>query len=139
MSTEKPKIILDADDELIERLENFRSTHRIKTRMAAIQRLLNEALTRYEEEAALDRRSEVRRLFTAPISFYLNNVSMRGCSRNISSCGMFIETVDSFSVGQEITLSIPLENIEKSIQVPAKVVRADAGGIGVKFIKRLDP
>ena len=138
MSTEKPKIILDADDELIERLENFRSTHRIKTRMAAIQRLLNEALARYEGETTLDRRSKIRKPFTAPINFYLDNVSMRGCSRNISSCGMFIETVDSFSVGQEIVLSIPLENNEKIIQVPAKVVRADAGGIGVKFIKSID-
>jgi len=138
MSIEKPKIFIDADDELIERLENFRATHRIKTRMAAIQRLLTEALARYEEETASDRRSKIRKSFTAPVNFYLGNVSMRGCSRNISSCGMHIETDGSFSIGQEITLSLPHENREKIIQVPAKVVRIDAEGIGVKFIKNID-
>ncbi len=51
MPTEKPKIIFVADDELIERLDDFRFGNRINTRSEAIRRLLDEALKKYEKKA----------------------------------------------------------------------------------------
>ncbi len=51
MPTEKPKIIFVADNELIERLDDFRFENRINTRSEAIRRLLNEALKKYERKA----------------------------------------------------------------------------------------
>ena len=51
MPTEKPKIIFVADNELIERLDDFRFENRINTRSEAIGRLLNEALKKYERKA----------------------------------------------------------------------------------------
>ncbi len=50
MPTEKPKIIFVADDELLERLDDFRFDNRINTRSEAIRRLLNEALKKYEKK-----------------------------------------------------------------------------------------
>ena len=50
MPTEKPKIIFVADDDLLERLDDFRFDSRINTRSEAIRRLLNEALKRYEKK-----------------------------------------------------------------------------------------
>ena len=50
MPTEKPKIIFVANNELIERLEDFRFDNRINTRSEAIRRLLNEALKKYEKK-----------------------------------------------------------------------------------------
>ena len=50
MPTEKPKIIFVADDNLLERLDDFRFDNRINTRSEAIRRLLNEALKKYEKK-----------------------------------------------------------------------------------------
>jgi metal-responsive CopG/Arc/MetJ family transcriptional regulator len=50
MPTKKPKIIFVADDELLERLDDFRFDNRINTRSEAIRRLLNEALKKYEKK-----------------------------------------------------------------------------------------
>ena len=51
MPTEKPKIIFVADNDLMERLDDFRFENRINTRSEAIRRLLNEALKKYEQKA----------------------------------------------------------------------------------------
>jgi len=48
MPTDKPKIIFVADNELLERLDDFRFENRINTRSEAIRRLLDEALKKYE-------------------------------------------------------------------------------------------
>lgn len=50
MPTEKPKIIFVADNDLLERLDDFRFDNRINTRSEAIRRLLNEALKKYEKK-----------------------------------------------------------------------------------------
>jgi len=50
MPTEKPKIIFVADNELIERLDDFRFENRINTRSETIRRLLDEALKKYEKK-----------------------------------------------------------------------------------------
>ena len=51
MPTEKPKIIFVAENELLERLDDFRFENRINTRSEAIRRLLDEALKKYEKKA----------------------------------------------------------------------------------------
>jgi metal-responsive CopG/Arc/MetJ family transcriptional regulator len=50
MPTEKPKIIFVADDDLLERLDDFRFDNRINSRSEAIRRLINEALKKYEKK-----------------------------------------------------------------------------------------
>ena len=48
MPTEKPKIIFVADQELIERLDDFRFSNRVNSRSEAIRILLEEALAQHE-------------------------------------------------------------------------------------------
>jgi metal-responsive CopG/Arc/MetJ family transcriptional regulator len=50
MPTEKPKVIFVADDDLLERLDDFRFDNRINSRSEAIRRLINEALKKYEKK-----------------------------------------------------------------------------------------
>jgi metal-responsive CopG/Arc/MetJ family transcriptional regulator len=50
MPTEKPKIIFVADDNLLERLDDFRFENRINSRSEAIRRLIKEALKKYEKK-----------------------------------------------------------------------------------------
>ena len=49
MPTDKPKIIFIADDELLERLDDFRFENRINSRSEAIRRLIDEGLKKYEK------------------------------------------------------------------------------------------
>jgi len=51
MPTEKPKIIFVAEDDLLERLDDYRYENRIPTRSEAIRRLLDESLKKYEKKA----------------------------------------------------------------------------------------
>lgn len=49
MPTEKPKILFVADNNLVERIDDFRFDNRINSRSEAIRRLIEEALKKYEK------------------------------------------------------------------------------------------
>ena len=49
MATDKPRILLTLDKELLERIDDFRFDNRINTRSEAIRRLIDEALKRHEK------------------------------------------------------------------------------------------
>jgi metal-responsive CopG/Arc/MetJ family transcriptional regulator len=51
MSTKKPQILLTLDEDLLERIEDFRYGNRIPSRTEAIRRLIDEALKRWEKES----------------------------------------------------------------------------------------
>ncbi len=51
MPTDKPKILLTIDKDLLEKVEDFRFENRINTRSEAIRRLLKEGLTKYQKKA----------------------------------------------------------------------------------------
>jgi len=50
MPTEKPKIIMVLDKDLLEKIEDFRFNNRINSRSKAIRRLIEEALKKYENK-----------------------------------------------------------------------------------------
>lgn len=50
MPTEKPKILITLDENLLKRIEDFRFENRVNTRSEAIRRLLEEALVEYENK-----------------------------------------------------------------------------------------
>lgn len=50
MPSQKPKVLLIVDEELLERIDDYRYENRIPARNEAIRRLLDEALKRYEEK-----------------------------------------------------------------------------------------
>ena len=52
---------------------------------------------------------------------------------DISTSGVFIKTRESFSVGEEIVLSMSLSRAGSAFKIPATVVRAASDGIGVRF------
>ncbi len=71
---------------------------------------------------------------TAPIYYATQDRAYRNLSRDMSVGGLFVETWEPFSVGQMITLSIPLTDNQGSVKFEGEVVRTDPQGIGVKFI-----
>ena len=51
MATDKPKVLLILDEDLLKRIDDYRYENRIPARNEAIRRLLDEALKKYEEKA----------------------------------------------------------------------------------------
>ena len=70
---------------------------------------------------------------SAPVEYSIRDRIYRNLSRDISATGLFIETWLSFSVGEKLTLNIPLSDSNKNFQINAKIVRAVRQGIGVVF------
>ena len=50
MATDKPKVLLILDDELLERIDDYRYGNRIPSRNEAIRRLIIESIEKYEHQ-----------------------------------------------------------------------------------------
>ena len=81
-------------------------------------------------------RDDTRKSYSSTVSFTAKDRTYKGASKDLSSGGMFIETNESFSVGEIIILTIPFSNKKRDIKVPAEIMRITDEGIGVKFIKK---
>jgi len=51
MATDKPKVLLILDEDLLKRIDDYRYENRIPARNEAIRRLIDEALKKYEKKA----------------------------------------------------------------------------------------
>ena len=49
MPTKKPKILLTLDDDILERIDDFRFENRINSRSEAVRRLIEDALKKYQK------------------------------------------------------------------------------------------
>jgi Tfp pilus assembly protein PilZ len=88
-------------------------------------------------EVHITEREEIRKSFKKTIQFTLKDQAFNGVSQDISAGGMFIMTEGAFSVGQMITIQIPLADKSKHLKVPARIVRIKPEGIGVEFLRKL--
>ncbi len=96
------------------------------------QTLLNELEEKYKK----GNREFSRKDYKKEVDFVLNERMFRGLIQNLSASGMFIETSDSFSEGQRITLTFELPEPGEHIKVSGKIVRLIPDiGFGVKFNK----
>jgi Tfp pilus assembly protein PilZ len=69
------------------------------------------------------------------VDFAAGDKVYRSCIRDISANGVFIETGDSFEIGQDIALCFTLTESEESLpfKVQGKVTRLYPDGIGVRY------
>ena len=51
MATEKPKVLLVLDEDLLERIDDYRYGNRIPSRNEAMRKLIIESLERFERKA----------------------------------------------------------------------------------------
>lgn len=76
---------------------------------------------------------------TVPVSFIVeydtDDISNRAIVEDITPEGLFIETGEMFSMGQNVILAISDEKGEKSVMVNAKVVARKPFGVELKFEK----
>lgn len=88
------------------------------------------------KDLSLGDRDGARRLYNQTITFSTQDGEFTAICKDISDGGIFVQTEDVFHVGQLVTLEIPYSHGEKSITVPAEIVRVSADGIGLRFLKK---
>jgi Tfp pilus assembly protein PilZ len=99
------------------------------------QTLLNELEEKYKK----GNREFSRKDYKKEVDFVLNDRLFRGFIQNLSASGMFIETSESFSEGQRITLTFGLPEPSEHIKIAGKIVRLiPEVGFGVKFNKVIE-
>ena len=102
-------------------------------------RLLKEKRTFLKsfEQKTQERRVTQRKERLIYTHFIIKDKVYTGYISNISPTGAFIETMESFSIEQEITLTFQLPEGKKNIKSKGTIVRLESGGIGVKFEKEI--
>ena len=79
-------------------------------------------------------REHPRKTCMISVDYDTDDYSNRKTIQNLSASGAYILAGESFTVGQDITLWFSIDqDKENSVKIPAKVVRRDTNGIGVKF------
>jgi Tfp pilus assembly protein PilZ len=95
-------------------------------------------LEKLEKHHLAGKRKHPRKAYFMEVHFATPDHVSSGFIQDISSDGVFVETRDSFSIGQPITLSFRLPENEEHLKINGEVVRVSHTGIGVKFKKNID-
>ncbi len=80
-----------------------------------------------------DRRSAPRKPCSLSMYYTVEDTVLMGVMKNISTSGVFIETIAPVHVGQEIRMTFWPANQEEPMEAKGEVVRTAAEGVGVKF------
>ncbi len=100
------------------------------------EELLRRLQTEAFEEESPEVREEKRKFYYKPVSFDFENYTYTGMIKDISLTGMFIETVESFKIGQLIMVNIPDTSTNGHVRMAAEIIRTLPDGIGVRFISK---
>ena len=84
-------------------------------------------------ESQLPKRKEHRQTGYIDITYSVDGKDYKGVTQDLSRGGLSIETDESFSIGQEISMEIPFSKSSESVKIKGEIVRIIPGGIGVKF------
>lgn len=82
---------------------------------------------------AMEKRRDPRKTPLIMVDFATKNRAHRGFIHNISAGGAFIETRETFSVGEEITLTFMPSKDKNPVKITGDIVRSVPHGIAVKF------
>jgi len=80
-----------------------------------------------------EKRQYPRKVPLVVVDFVIQDRAYSGFIHNISEGGAFIETVESFSTGREITMTFASTENQNHIKISGEIVRIEPKGIGVKF------
>ncbi len=81
-----------------------------------------------------ERRNALRMPYRAPVHCENASVNGAGTVRDISSDGMFLETLLPFNDGDHISIGFRLRNSKHPMNIKGKVTRSAYAGFGVRFI-----
>ena len=106
----------------------------IISRMSEAQsRKLLKGLEKWQQFNFVENRKYHRKKTFIRVECSLNRFAFTDFIQNLSASGLFIETQLPFFVGQELSLTFSLADIEDHVKITGKIVRVDSKGIGVQF------
>ena len=79
------------------------------------------------------RRNHPRKTCSMRITYFTKDWGFNDCIANISTGGVFIETDETFSVGEQMKLVFWPPNRKEPIKAEGQVVWSPPKGIGIKF------
>jgi len=91
-----------------------------------------------KKKNSIERRNLPRQACFKKIGYAYKDYSYMDYITDINSWGAFINTRKSVPVGENISVSIPILEHEKTIKVIGEVIRASHDGIGIKFKMGID-
>jgi Tfp pilus assembly protein PilZ len=100
---------------------------RLEALLSQLEKMLIEAAKREGD------RKNVRISCLISVDYADSDRVFKDYIQDISAGGVFIKTRESFSIGEEIVLSMSLSGQGNAFKIPAEVVRNAPDGIGVKF------
>ncbi len=96
-------------------------------------------LDQLEEKHKKGKRNSPREKYFKDVDFATKDRVFRGFIHDISADGVLIETSESLSVGQDITLAFELPHTNEHVKIKGKIARVlPSGGFGVKFDNTID-
>ena len=79
-------------------------------------------------------RKNPRKALTIPVKFEFENRTYEGTTENVSTDGVAVKSKDPVTVGQQITIEIPLKKKSKIARLHGKVSWSNRQGFGVNFL-----
>jgi hypothetical protein len=98
--------------------------------------LLDRLITPFDEEDPDTKRDNARKSYNKPVYFDFENFTYTGYIKDLSTTGMFIETEETFQIGQMIMVNIPDSTDENQVRLAGEIVRMEPDGIGIQFITK---
>lgn len=88
----------------------------------------------HREGPQVERKHQRKDLFEA-VDYTVNGRHYRDFIQDVSESGLFILTSRSFSIGEEITMTLSSPDQQELFKIRGKIVRTLPDGIGVEFHK----
>jgi len=89
-----------------------------------------------EKQQKEEKRTYIRKPFFMSVDYSTRDRVYRDFIKDISTGGVFIETLRPLPVGQEISMAFSFPNHRQNVKISGDVVRMNPKGIGVSFIVR---
>ncbi len=80
-----------------------------------------------------DKRTNPRASCEIPVGWHVQDQVFRDRIRNISTGGVYIETRQAPELGTEVTISVPIGNMQTRVDFHGRVIRINHRGIAVGF------
>jgi Tfp pilus assembly protein PilZ len=93
-------------------------------------------LEELELKLSKQKRRQARKPFLAIVDFASQDRAYREFVQDISGSGVYIQTSESFSVGQDVVLTFPFPDSQKHVKLTGRIARVADTGIGVQFDMR---
>lgn len=88
---------------------------------------------RYEQKQLAMLREFPRVLCNFTLDLAADGRAINCFARDISASGIFVESCESLSIGQPVSICFSLDDEQLALKLKGRVVRQEHGGIGIKY------